>query len=50
MTVDTPRVKSYCMPCREQVDRDLLEDNLSDSDHRIGGGPHALDEIEVSAQ
>ncbi|BBY28874.1 hypothetical protein [Mycolicibacterium sediminis] len=50
MTVDTRRAVSCCMPCREQVDRDLLEDNLGEYDHRIGGGPHALSEIEVLAQ
>lgn len=37
-------------PCREQSDRDLLEDNLADLDNRVGTGPHALDTAEVLAQ
>lgn len=37
-------------PCREQSDRDLLEDNLADLDHRVGTGPHAVSLVEVLAE
>lgn len=33
-----------------QADRDRLEDNLADPDHRIGTGPHAIHAEEVLAQ
>lgn len=37
-------------PCREQSDRDRLDDNMADPDHRVGTGPHAVSLVEVLAE